>query len=66
MSAIHDRMPVILPPSEWATWLAPEVADTDLLGKFLVPAPDGLITMHPVSTDVNSVRNKGDHLTAEI
>ena len=66
MSAIHDRMPVILPPSEWETWLSPEQHDTELLGKLLVPAPDRLITMHPVSTDVNNVRNKGEHLIDEV
>lgn len=62
MSAIHDRMPIILAPSAWATWLDPEMHDTEQLGRFLVPAPPELITMHPVSTDVNSVRNKGEHL----
>ncbi|MBS1838520.1 MAG: SOS response-associated peptidase [Actinobacteria bacterium] len=62
MSTIHDRMPIILPPSEWATWLSPEVDDTEMLGRLLVPAPDGLIAMHAVSTDVNNVRNKGEHL----
>ena len=55
-------MPVILPPSAWETWLSPEVDDTDLLGRFLVPAPASLIELHPVSTEVNNVRNKGSHL----
>lgn len=62
MSAVHDRMPIVLPPSEWATWLSPEEHDVDLLGRLLVPAPDRLFTMHPVSTEVNDVRNKGGHL----
>ena len=66
MSAIHDRMPIILPPSAWATWLSPDEHDVDTLGKFLVPAPAELITMHPVSTDVNSVRNKGEYLVEEV
>jgi len=30
--------------------------------RLLVPAPDTLLTMHEVSTDVNSVRNKGEDL----
>ena len=66
MSAIHDRMPVILPPSAWATWLSPDEHDTDLLGTFLVPAPNELITLRPVSTEVNNVRNKGEQLTHEV
>ncbi len=63
MARIHDRMPVILPPSAWDTWLDREVDDLDLLGKLLVPAPPEIIAMHPVSTEVNNVRNKGEQLT---
>lgn len=59
---IHDRMPVILPPSAWETWLDPETQDLEVLGKLLVPAPASLIAVHPVSTEVNNVRNKGAHL----
>jgi putative SOS response-associated peptidase YedK len=62
MGELHDRMPIILAPSAWGTWLSPEPPDLDALGKLLVPAPNELITFHPVSTDVNSVRNKGEHL----
>ena len=62
MAPVHDRMPVILPPSAWASWLDPDQNDIDLLGKLLVPAPAALLTMYPVSTEVNSVRNKGAHL----
>ena len=66
MAAIHDRMPIVLPPDAWDTWLDPEVDDLDLLGRFLVPAPSALITMHPVSTEVNNVRNGGPQLIDEI
>ncbi|MFZ4517847.1 MAG: SOS response-associated peptidase [Microthrixaceae bacterium] len=66
MEPLHDRMPVILPPSAWAEWLSPEVQDVDLLGRFLVPAPESLITFHPVSVEVNSVRNKGEHLVDRV
>jgi putative SOS response-associated peptidase YedK len=62
VAKVHDRMPVILPPERWDTWLDPGVDDLDLLGTFLVPAPSSIITMHPVSTDVNVVRNKGPEL----
>lgn len=63
MSAIHDRMPVVLPPSAWEEWLDPANDDIDTLGKLLVPAPPALITMHPVSIDVGNVRNRGAYLT---
>lgn len=63
MSEVHHRMPAILPPTAWDLWLDPSVDDTLLLGSLLVPAPDSLITMHPVSLDVGNVRNKGAYLT---
>jgi putative SOS response-associated peptidase YedK len=62
MAAIHDRMPVILPPSVWAAWLDPTNNDTEALGRLLVPAPNELLTLHPVSVEVNNVRNGGAHL----
>lgn len=62
IAKLHDRMPVILPATAWATWLAPDNDDLETLGKLLVPAPSELITTYPVSTLVNSVRNKGAEL----
>jgi putative SOS response-associated peptidase YedK len=66
MAKIHDRMPAILPPSAWDTWLDRENDDLELLGQLLVPSAPQIITMHPVSTEVNNVRNKGEQLTEEI
>ncbi|MEZ5238153.1 MAG: SOS response-associated peptidase [Microthrixaceae bacterium] len=65
MAELHDRMPVILPASAWDEWLDP-ATDPARLKKLLVPAPARLITFHPVSTEVNNVRNKGEHLTDEV
>lgn len=62
LAPVHDRMPVILPPSRWDEWLDPANDDTETLGRLLVPAPSTLVTFHPVSTDVNHVRNKGAEL----
>jgi putative SOS response-associated peptidase YedK len=58
IAPIHDRMPVMLPPDAWSTWLDPEVRDLDVVGRLLVPAPASIIAVHPVSTAVNHVRNK--------
>lgn len=65
MAEIHHRMPVILPASAWSEWLDPGT-DAAELGRFLVPAPSALIDFHPVSTEVNNVRNRGEHLLEEI
>jgi len=62
MSPIHDRMPVILPESAWEEWLDPENQDLEILSGLLLPAPDTLLTVRPVSTEVNNVRNKGSQL----
>lgn len=66
MEPIHNRMPVILPKAMWDQWLDPTNQNIDMLSKLLVPAPDNLLTMHEVSTDVNNVRNKGAHLVAPV
>lgn len=66
MAAIHDRMPVMLPPTTWETWLDPMNREIDRLQPLLVPAPPLLITMHPVSTDVGNARNQGAHLIERI
>lgn len=62
MAPIHNRMPVLLPPAVWDRWLDPECRDTDTLQELLVPAPDGLLRAHAVSTRVNSVKNNDAEL----
>jgi putative SOS response-associated peptidase YedK len=66
VAEIHDRMPVMLPPDRWAEWLDRDNDDVAALGRLFVPAPAELITIHPVSTEVNNARNKGAHLIEEI
>ena len=66
MEPIHNRMPVMLAPSDWEEWLQPENQDTDHLQRLLVPAPEGLLATRPVSTDVNSVRNNNPTLIDSI
>lgn len=54
---IHPRMPVILPPEDYAGWLDPDTS-TDTLLSLLRPY-EGVIQAYPVSTLVNSPGN--DH-----
>jgi putative SOS response-associated peptidase YedK len=65
MAPIHDRMPLILPPSAWDAWLDPTNDDTEALAKLLVPAPAELLVARPVTTAVNRTRNDGPELIAE-
>ena len=62
LAPIHDRMPVVLPPACWDAWLDPANEDVDQLEAMLVPAPDDLLELFPVSTEVNSVKNNGPQL----
>ncbi|MEO8462397.1 MAG: SOS response-associated peptidase [Chloroflexota bacterium] len=62
MRAIHDRMPVIVPPVAWGRWLDPGLPDPGELQGLLVPAPDAALEIYPVSRAVNSVRNDGPGL----
>lgn len=54
ISAIHDRMPVILPPIAYERWLSPLETDPHDL---LAPFPSELMRMWAVSTRVNSPKN---------
>jgi putative SOS response-associated peptidase YedK len=62
MSSIHDRMPVFLDHDEWGRWLDTSIRDTERLVDLLDPALDDALEMYTVSREVNSVRNKGEHL----
>jgi putative SOS response-associated peptidase YedK len=61
MSPIHDRMPVVLAPSDWDAWLDPKVAAEDAQA-LLVPAPSEWFEAWPVRTLVNRVTNDGPEL----
>ena len=54
MAQLHERMPVILEPDAWPTWLGEE--DTDALS-LMRPAGDDVLHLWQVSRAVNSVRN---------
>ena len=73
MARIHDRMPVIIPPSEFHRWLEADVppakkndpetesraaSATAALQELLRPFPEEAMAAREVSTLVNSVRNE--------
>jgi putative SOS response-associated peptidase YedK len=62
LAPIHDRMPVVLPESEWDAWLDVENHDTAVLHELLVPSPASELEMWPVSTLVNKADNNGPEL----
>lgn len=65
MTAIHDRMPVMIPAASWDDWLDPGT-DVAAVAGLLVPPPDDFLVLRPISTAVNSVRNNGPQLLDEV
>ena len=55
LRAVHDRMPVIVPPADYDTWLGASVAET--LAPLLRPYPSAALRMHPVSSLVSRPEN---------
>ena len=56
VAPLHDRMPVVLEPKDWAAWLDP-ATPAELVRSLLGPAPEALLEARPVSSFVNRVDN---------
>ena len=54
---IHNRMPVILHPRDYAKWLDPSPQTPDQLKPLIKPFPADLMDAYPVSTLVNTPAN---------
>lgn len=66
LSAVHDRMPLVLPPERWDDWLDPALTEPDAVRALLAPPIAGRFCAVPVSTRVNSVANNGPELREEV
>ncbi|GHJ50139.1 DUF159 family protein [Catellatospora sp. TT07R-123] len=64
LASVHDRMPLLLAPADWAAWLAGP-ADADLLAP---PGPElvSTVEIRPVGPAVGDVRNDGPGLTQRL
>jgi putative SOS response-associated peptidase YedK len=62
---IHDRMPVLVDPSDYKQWLDP-AERPDVLQELLRPYPPKSMEAYPVSTFVNNVKNKGPQCVAPL
>jgi len=63
---IHDRMPVILKPSDEKIWLDPAISDIKQLNQLLMPLSDDFMETYEVSSLVNSPKNNSIELIREI
>ena len=66
MSAIHNRMPAILEPSDWGAWLSAGDDDPGWQAALLRPAAEDVLRSYPVSRDVNAVASSGPELIQPI
>lgn len=62
LAPLHDRMPVIVEPAAYDLWLNCQKVDADTALALIMPAREGLLATHPVSTAVNRVANDGARL----
>ena len=57
IAPLHDRMPVILEPDDYARWLDPELRDPKPLFDLLRPLASERLELHAVSLRVNDPRH---------
>ena len=57
MRPIHNRMPVILSPDAYATWLNPAIQEPRRLASLLVPYSGNALQAHAVGSFVNTPSN---------
>jgi len=66
LQPIHDRMPVILPPTAYSVWLDPAMRDVESVQALLTPySGEGMIA-YPVSTRVNRPANDSPDLVESL
>ncbi len=64
MEIIHNRMPAILHPRDYAKWLDPSPQTPDQLKPLIKPFPAEMMNAYPVSTLVNAPANDTPELVA--
>jgi putative SOS response-associated peptidase YedK len=54
---VHERMPALLDPADYALWLDPGQGDAERLRELLVPCPEEWLVLQTVGLRVNDPRN---------
>jgi putative SOS response-associated peptidase YedK len=62
MEELHDRMPAMLLPEDFDTWLDPDFQDLNALQDLIHPWPDDDIRFYRVNNEVGNVRNNRPEL----
>ena len=66
MAKIHDRMPVIIRPEDYAAWLDTNLTDVIKIQAMVQPYPDRFMEAYPVSRKVNSPLHDSPDLIDEV
>ena len=66
LEPVHERMPVILKPKDYAQWLDEKESDTGKLQKLLKPYPESEMAAYKVSRSVNIPSSDAPELIEEI
>ena len=66
LAAIHDRMPVVIMPGDFARWLDCRTQEPRHVADLLKPAQPDFFEAIPVSDRVNKVANTGPDLIAQV
>jgi putative SOS response-associated peptidase YedK len=66
ISAVHDRMPVILDPGSYDLWLDPGMRDVAAASELLKPYDSRLMRCYPVSTRINHVANDDEECSRPV
>ena len=66
MRPIHDRMPVIVAPQDYAAWLDRAQRDANELTRFVRPYPAERMSAYRVSPRVSKPENDDASLIAEV
>lgn len=66
MADLHDRMPVILDPADYAAWLDPRQQEVGKVTHLLRPYSAAKMEAWPVSTYVNKTAHEGERCVAAV
>src|SRR3989441_3867116 len=66
LTAIHNRMPVILDPKDHEQWLDPDLQQADSVKPLLRPYPADSMTAYTVSLRVNNPKNDNSQCLAPL
>jgi putative SOS response-associated peptidase YedK len=66
MSALHERMPVIVPPEHFDLWLDCRPGTTTEIAHLLAPPPEDFLDIIEVSGKLNNPRNEGPEVQERV